>query len=517
MAADQVDDHRVAGGQHVAVRALAQHRVRTRAAQRRVGVAGHGAARPAQHLAVVHLLVEAAEPQLALVAGLAQHPLDLELHGQPRRHRRRSSAGTASAAARTCSAARPHPLELPAGLHRPHRRAAPASSRPAGSPAGGGRSRGSAPAGSTSSSKPTAHRRPTPPAGQRGRQPPQRAAAARSARAATRAAPARACAARAARGSPRAGTTRCACWFVPDRYARSVLCTITAASRPARHELRPERARCRRSISPAGITWRTIAGRMILHNGPIYTMDPRLPRVAALAVAGDADRRRRRRARGRLRHGRARAHRPRRPLRAARVHRQPRPLPGRGRSRAPSSTCTAAAAVAEALRRGRRSRRRRRLAARARAGWRRRWPDGPPHRGRRWTRSPATGRPRCGRTTTTPCGSTRAALARRRRRRTRPACSRSGTRSRFPLPPAEPLERSQARARGHGRGQRPRRRRRARLPGPGGRGLWQRLRRRPPPDACACAMIIPARRCWRRRRRWSCAPALAATWCGSGR
>ena len=26
---------------------------------------------------------------------------------------------------------------------------------------------------------------------------------------------------------------------------------------------------------------------MILHNGPVYTMDPRLPQVAALAVAGD--------------------------------------------------------------------------------------------------------------------------------------------------------------------------------------------------------------------------------------
>ena len=26
--------------------------------------------------------------------------------------------------------------------------------------------------------------------------------------------------------------------------------------------------------------------RMILHNGPVYTMDPRLPRVSALAVAG---------------------------------------------------------------------------------------------------------------------------------------------------------------------------------------------------------------------------------------
>ncbi|MDX6552310.1 MAG: hypothetical protein QOH74_798, partial [Gaiellales bacterium] len=26
---------------------------------------------------------------------------------------------------------------------------------------------------------------------------------------------------------------------------------------------------------------------MILHNGPIYTMDPRLPQVRALAVADD--------------------------------------------------------------------------------------------------------------------------------------------------------------------------------------------------------------------------------------
>ena len=26
---------------------------------------------------------------------------------------------------------------------------------------------------------------------------------------------------------------------------------------------------------------------MILHNGPVYTMDPRLPQVRALSVAGD--------------------------------------------------------------------------------------------------------------------------------------------------------------------------------------------------------------------------------------
>ena len=42
----------------------------------------------------------------------------------------------------------------------------------------------------------------------------------------------------------------------------------------------------RRSISSAGIT-AVIVSAVILHNGPIYTMDPRLPHVAALAVAGE--------------------------------------------------------------------------------------------------------------------------------------------------------------------------------------------------------------------------------------
>ena len=77
VAAYEVGDHRVALRQDVAVRALPQDRVRPGAAERRVAVAGHGSARARQHLAVVHLLVEAAEAQLALVTGLAQHSLNL--------------------------------------------------------------------------------------------------------------------------------------------------------------------------------------------------------------------------------------------------------------------------------------------------------------------------------------------------------------------------------------------------------------------------------------------------------
>ena len=77
VAADEVGDHRVAGREHMAVRALAEHRVGARAAQGRVAVARDGAARARQHLAVVHLLVEAAEAKLALVACQPQHSLNL--------------------------------------------------------------------------------------------------------------------------------------------------------------------------------------------------------------------------------------------------------------------------------------------------------------------------------------------------------------------------------------------------------------------------------------------------------
>ena len=77
VAADEVRDHRVAGLEHMAVGSLAQHRVGARAAQGRVAVARDGAARAGQHLAVVHLLVEAAEPKLTLVARQPEHSLNL--------------------------------------------------------------------------------------------------------------------------------------------------------------------------------------------------------------------------------------------------------------------------------------------------------------------------------------------------------------------------------------------------------------------------------------------------------
>ena len=77
MPADEVGDHRVAGREDVAVRAFAEHRVRSGTAQGRVAVAGNGPARPREHLAVVHLLVEPPEAKLALVACQPQHPLNL--------------------------------------------------------------------------------------------------------------------------------------------------------------------------------------------------------------------------------------------------------------------------------------------------------------------------------------------------------------------------------------------------------------------------------------------------------
>ena len=118
MAAHQVDDYRVAGRQQVTVRPLAEHGVRPRPAQRRVRVAGHGAARSAEHLAIVHFLVEAAKPQLSLVPRQPQHSLNLKLNlrlsyarSDQGRHRLRRGAHLAGGD--------PHPLQLPLALDRP--------------------------------------------------------------------------------------------------------------------------------------------------------------------------------------------------------------------------------------------------------------------------------------------------------------------------------------------------------------------------------------------------------------
>ena len=120
---------------------LADRGVRPGAAERRVGVARHGAARAAQDLAVVHLLVEAAEAQLALVAGLAHHSLNLKLNVRLV-HADADQLGHRLGAAAHLLAGGRHLLEIPGrldGAHRAHDlRAVPQLE----SRAGGGRSRG---------------------------------------------------------------------------------------------------------------------------------------------------------------------------------------------------------------------------------------------------------------------------------------------------------------------------------------------------------------------------------------
>ena len=249
---------RVAAREHVPVRPLAEGRVRARAAERRVGVAGHGAARPAQDLAVVHLLVEAAEAQLALVACPAHDPLDLELdvglaHPDADQRRHRLGAAAAPARRRPASARDPTPTYRAHGAHGGGA-VAELDARQAAPVAEVGR------AGSTSSSNPTRAPAPTPAVRELGPEAARATAAARSARAAdsrrarssTRRTSSTRLAARPARpGAPAGSCPRSR----PGRRA--------ARSRPRRGRPRASAARrrpIRRSISAAGVTCPIVTG-----------------------------------------------------------------------------------------------------------------------------------------------------------------------------------------------------------------------------------------------------------------
>ena len=251
--------------------------------------------------------------------------------------------------------------------------------------------------------------------------------------------------------------------------------------------------------------------RMILANGPVYTMDPRLPRIAALAVAGamiaggvdvregDTDT---------VGHERidldGRCVVP--GFTDAHVHFQEWAL---ARAQLDLRGC---GSKAEALRQ---------VEAAGGTGWLRgggwepvRWPDGPVSAadldavtGDRpaalWSRDGHT------------LWLNSAALASSRRHASdrRPARERG-----VHVPPARAgAARALAcRACGRGRRQRPRRRLRARLPAPRRPRPVAAARRRPPP-APARAHDRARRDAGRRRPRSSCAPASAASSCGWGR
>ena len=216
-------------------------------------------------------------------------------------------------------------------------------------------------------------------------------------------------------------------------------------------------------------------------------MDPRLPRVAALAVAGatiaggvdvregDTDT-----------VGHERIDLDGRCV-AARLHRQRTCTSRSGRWPAAQLDLRGCGSKAEALRQvaaqgGDRLAARQRLGAGALA--RRARDRGRPGRGHR--RSPGGAlvarRPHL--------WVNSAALASDRRDAPHRRPARGEPRSTFPLPAPEPLELLAGRARGHGRGQRPRRRRRARLPAPRRPRPVAAARRRPPP-APARAHVVP--------------------------